>query len=218
MIIQDKYKNSQCNIQQGRRTVNKGLAWCERQQPRRCCGGSQCLRGLGSEGAKDNWIRYAKLNIFQVQQKEDPNGIDVRVEPKFTIPDGNPYTGGWCRPQTDGPALRAMALSKWAFLMCFFMVFDQSKKCDGTFLMLSVFDAGGVCWWLGRTERPRLWPMFGRASASTWSGSPPTGGREGEFLKPLNVLSTSEPTPGTDFIEYLSMIPSDFFKSCYILM
>ena len=49
---------------------------------------------------------------MQVQQKDDPNGIDVRVEPKFTIPDGNPYTGGWCRPQTDGPALRAMALSK----------------------------------------------------------------------------------------------------------
>ena len=52
------------------------------------------------------------LENSQVQHKEDPNGIDVRVEPKFTIPDGNPYTGGWCRPQTDGPALRAMALSK----------------------------------------------------------------------------------------------------------
>jgi len=55
--------------------------------------------------------------VQKVQQKDDPNGIDVRVEPKFTIPDGNPYTGGWCRPQTDGPALRAMALSKWGMLM-----------------------------------------------------------------------------------------------------
>jgi len=55
--------------------------------------------------------------VAKVQQKDDPNGIDVRVEPKFTIPDGNPYTGGWCRPQTDGPALRAMALSKWGQLM-----------------------------------------------------------------------------------------------------
>ena len=35
--------------------------------------------------------------VAKVQQKDDPNGIDVRVEPKFTIPDGNPYTGGWCR-------------------------------------------------------------------------------------------------------------------------
>ena len=67
---------------------------------------------MGPEGAVDDWIRHTLLENIQVQQKDDPNGIDVRVEPKFTIPDGNPYTGGWCRPQTDGPALRAMALSK----------------------------------------------------------------------------------------------------------
>ena len=39
------------------------------------------------------------------------------MEPKFTIPDGNPYTGGWCRPQTDGPALRAMAMAKWGNIL-----------------------------------------------------------------------------------------------------
>jgi len=55
--------------------------------------------------------------VAKVQQKNDPNGIDVRVEPKFTIPDGEPYTGGWCRPQTDGPALRAMAMSKWGRIL-----------------------------------------------------------------------------------------------------
>ena len=38
-------------------------------------------------------------------------------EPKFEIPSGDPYTGGWCRPQTDGPALRAMALSKWGMVL-----------------------------------------------------------------------------------------------------
>ena len=38
-------------------------------------------------------------------------------EPKFEIPSGEPYTGGWCRPQTDGPALRAMALSKWGIIL-----------------------------------------------------------------------------------------------------
>ena len=32
--------------------------------------------------------------VGKVQQKNDPNGIDVRIEPKFTIPDGDPYTGG----------------------------------------------------------------------------------------------------------------------------
>ena len=31
--------------------------------------------------------------------------VDVRVEPKFEIPSGTPYEGGWCRPQTDGPGL-----------------------------------------------------------------------------------------------------------------
>ena len=68
---------------------------------------------MGPEGRTDylNQLQ-CKIYVLQVQQKDDPNGIDVRVEPKFTIPDGNPYTGGWCRPQTDGPALRAMALSK----------------------------------------------------------------------------------------------------------
>ena len=39
------------------------------------------------------------------------------VEPKFEIPSGDPYTGGWCRPQTDGPALRAMAMSKWGMVL-----------------------------------------------------------------------------------------------------
>ncbi len=28
-----------------------------------------------------------------------------------------PYDGGWCRPQNDGPALRAMALCKYGFLL-----------------------------------------------------------------------------------------------------
>ena len=55
--------------------------------------------------------------VAKVQQKNDPNGIDVRIEPKFTIPDGEPYTGGWCRPQTDGPGLRAMAVSKWGLIL-----------------------------------------------------------------------------------------------------
>ena len=31
----------------------------------------------------------------KVQNKQDPNGIDVRIEPKFEIPSGDPYTGGW---------------------------------------------------------------------------------------------------------------------------
>jgi hypothetical protein len=54
-------------------------------------------------GAYAGWVET-------VQHKVDPNGIDVRVEPKFTIPDAEPYTGGWCRPQTDGPGESSLVL------------------------------------------------------------------------------------------------------------
>ena len=54
--------------------------------------------------------------VDNVQHQPDPE-VDVRVEPKFYIPTGQPYDGGWCRPQTDGPALRAMALSKYGELL-----------------------------------------------------------------------------------------------------
>ena len=45
--------------------------------------------------------KYAEW-VEKVQHKPDAL-VDVRVEPKFTIPDGTPYADGWCRPQTDGP-------------------------------------------------------------------------------------------------------------------
>jgi len=61
----------------------------------------------------NGYVKWVNL----VQHKSDPNNIDVRIEPKFEIPSGDPYTGGWCRPQTDGPALRAMALSKWGMVL-----------------------------------------------------------------------------------------------------
>lgn len=40
--------------------------------------------------------------------------MDVRAEPKFYIPTGEVYTGAWCRPQHDGPALRAFSLLMFA--------------------------------------------------------------------------------------------------------
>merc|ERR1711935_306687 len=52
--------------------------------------------------------------VLKVQNQADPNNIDIRTEPKYTIPDGVPYTGAWCRPQTDGPSLRAAALIEYA--------------------------------------------------------------------------------------------------------
>jgi len=68
------------------------------------------------ESVRDAMEGYAKWTGI-VQHKSDPNDIDVRIEPKFTIDDQEPYTGGWCRPQTDGPALRAMAMAKWGQIL-----------------------------------------------------------------------------------------------------
>jgi len=57
------------------------------------------------------WVR----NVHKLTPIHD--NIDVRVEVKFEIPSGSIYTGGWCRPQTDGPAIRARALLQWANIL-----------------------------------------------------------------------------------------------------
>ena len=52
--------------------------------------------------------------VKNVQGKTDPQGFDVRINPKFELPSGDVYVGGWCRPQTDGPGLRSGALLVFA--------------------------------------------------------------------------------------------------------
>jgi len=66
--------------------------------------------------------------VKNVQSQKDPNGIDVRVEPKFEIPSGSPYSGGWCRPQNDGPGLRANTLAKWGAILMKNGKEDQAKN------------------------------------------------------------------------------------------
>eukprot|EP00933_Yihiella_yeosuensis_P007859 TRINITY_DN11304_c0_g3_i1.p1 TRINITY_DN11304_c0_g3~~TRINITY_DN11304_c0_g3_i1.p1 ORF type:complete len:530 (-),score=95.91 TRINITY_DN11304_c0_g3_i1:57-1580(-) len=51
--------------------------------------------------------------VLKVQQQSDPHDIDIRTEPKYTIPDGKPFMGAWCRPQTDGPGLRGKTLAQY---------------------------------------------------------------------------------------------------------
>jgi len=58
----------------------------------------------------DHWLSWVERSM----QQEDPNESDIMAEPKFTIPDGKPFTGGWCRPQNDGPGLRAISLMAYA--------------------------------------------------------------------------------------------------------
>merc|ERR1719456_1946282 len=58
------------------------------------------------EEKMDSWLAWVERSGNQA----DPNGIDILTEPKFLIPSGKPFTGGWCRPQNDGPGLRAITL------------------------------------------------------------------------------------------------------------
>jgi glucoamylase len=56
------------------------------------------------------YLNDYKKWLLNIQSKSDPNNIDIRIEPKFEIPSGDAYTGGWCRPQNDGVGLQAITL------------------------------------------------------------------------------------------------------------
>lgn len=56
--------------------------------------------------------------------KTDPNSVDIHEEVKYDIPSGNVFEGGWCRPQNDGPGLRAIALIDYATAL---LAKDKSK-------------------------------------------------------------------------------------------
>jgi glucoamylase len=52
--------------------------------------------------------------VGRVQGESDPQGFDIRINPKFELPNGEVFVGGWCRPQTDGPGLRSATLMLFA--------------------------------------------------------------------------------------------------------
>lgn len=54
-----------------------------------------------------NWVK-------NVQGEKDPYGYDIRINPKFELPNGGVFVGDWCRPQTDGPGLRSAALQTFS--------------------------------------------------------------------------------------------------------
>jgi len=54
--------------------------------------------------------------VLNVQSEDDPNDIDVRTEPKYYLPDGKVFDEAWCRPQNDGPGLRAISMMIYADL------------------------------------------------------------------------------------------------------
>jgi glucoamylase len=71
--------------------------------------------------------------VGRVQKLTDPNGFDIRINPKFELPNGGAYVGGWCRPQTDGPGLRSAALMMFADLL---MNNSQGSYAQSTVLPL----------------------------------------------------------------------------------
>jgi glucoamylase len=52
--------------------------------------------------------------VTNVHQEQSPNNIDIRGEVKFNLPNGDVTNQAWCRPQNDGPALRALTLTLYA--------------------------------------------------------------------------------------------------------
>merc|ERR1712048_1061471 len=60
-----------------------------------------------AEAKMDSWLSWVERSQ---QQHAVHEGTDILTEPKFVIPNGTPFLGGWCRPQTDGPGLRAITL------------------------------------------------------------------------------------------------------------
>jgi glucoamylase len=44
--------------------------------------------------------------VLQSQSLVATNGVDIRIEPKFLLPECALFTDPWCRPQNDGPGLQ----------------------------------------------------------------------------------------------------------------
>lgn len=73
------------------------------------------LTEFGAFGITDDYLRdsYRAYIAFNTKM-EGEAGVDAHGEPKWVIRTGRPFEGGWCRPQTDGPALRALSLMMYA--------------------------------------------------------------------------------------------------------
>jgi glucoamylase len=89
-------------------------------------------------GYRYHWVRDGALSMLSLQHSanttrvqpafirstlvryvawvgaEQSSTYDAHTEPKWNIADQTPYALGWCRPQTDGPGLRAQALMAFA--------------------------------------------------------------------------------------------------------
>ncbi|KAJ3388767.1 glycoside hydrolase 15 protein [Entophlyctis sp. JEL0112] len=66
------------------------------------------------KNVSDSSIEQLFFNFQNITYKMQNEGANTGLgEAKFNV-DGSDYTGGWCRPQDDGPALRATAFMNFA--------------------------------------------------------------------------------------------------------
>ena len=79
------------------------------------------------DALRNRLVDYARFS----RQNQTTVTIAGMGEPKFNV-DGSAFMGSWCRPQTDGPALRALTLSRFANLLL-----DQG---DGGFVHNELYD------------------------------------------------------------------------------
>ena len=73
------------------------------------------------------------------QTMADTHQIDVRTEPKYMIPDGSIFDGAWCRPQNDGPGLRATALIIYADALL-----DSGAAEDSSYVASTLWRSDGT--------------------------------------------------------------------------
>lgn len=71
---------------------------------------------LADENQKIFWWRMMHHYIDFSRRNQLANALTGLGEPKFHV-DGVPYAGPWGRPQNDGPALRALTLTRFARLL-----------------------------------------------------------------------------------------------------
>lgn len=76
----------------------------------------QELNDLNLSKVEDRMKSYAEF-VLHLQSENDPYHNDIRINPKFELPNGEVYVGGWCRPQTDGPGLTSASLIMFANLL-----------------------------------------------------------------------------------------------------
>jgi len=108
-------------------------------------------------GSYLNWVE--RVQNYSGTSGLNPH-VDPQVDPRWQIATGEPTQDSWCRPQTDGPALRARALMDWGdsspadvkARVWALVKFDLDWLANGTNIALMSCDL-----WEESRDRDMLW-------------------------------------------------------------